>query len=65
MKIRASLSERLVLVHIDFEAAASPETSGRPLEMFIDASDFGWAATLTQRPRPHGAPEIISILAKG
>jgi len=45
-------------------AAAKPEEPGRPLEMFIVASDYGWAATLTQRPEPHRAPRVISIIAK-
>jgi hypothetical protein len=39
LKIRQGLTEKAILVHIDFEAAANPELSGRPLEMFIDASD--------------------------
>ena len=50
---------------MDYEAAANPAASGRPLEMFIDASDYGWSATLTQRPTPHAAPKVISIVAKG
>ena len=54
----------MVLVHIDHEAAARPEESGRPLEMLIDTSDYGWAAPLCQRPEPHKAPKVISILAK-
>ena len=65
LKIRKSLSETVVLRHMDFDAAAHPEESGRPLEIFIDASDFGWCATLTQRLVPHGTPKIIAIIAKG
>jgi hypothetical protein len=49
---------------MDFDAAAHPETSGRPLELFIDASDYGWAAVLCQRVSPHKAPKIISVLCK-
>ena len=33
--------------------------------MSIDASDYGWAATLCQRPEPGRAPKIISVIAKG
>ena len=33
--------------------------------MFLDASDYGWAATLCQRPEPLKAPKVISIVAKG
>ena len=64
-KIRLMLSEGATLTHIDYEAAARPELTGRPLEMFIDASDYGWAGTLTQRPAPHAAPKIVAIVAKG
>ena len=31
----------------------------------MDASDYGWAAVLTQRMEPHGPPKIIDIIAKG
>ena len=53
-----------VLVHIDYEAAQNPMESGRPLELWVDASDYGWCGCLTQRPGPHRAPKIISIVAK-
>ena len=39
LKIRAGLNESATLVHIDYEAAANPKVSGRPLEIFLDASD--------------------------
>ncbi|MCP4193147.1 MAG: hypothetical protein GY768_21255, partial [Planctomycetaceae bacterium] len=63
--IRKSLCDNVVLTHVDFEAAASPAESLRPLELFVDASDYGWAGTLCQRLVPHGAPKLISIVAKG
>ena len=59
------LAKHVVLRHVDYNAAANPDVSGRPLEIFFDASDYGWAAVLTQRETPHGAPKIISIVAKG
>ena len=65
MKIREMLSRNVVLHHVDFAAAADAAGSGRPLEMFIDASDYGWAAVLCQRIAPQGAPKICSIIAKG
>ena len=65
LKIRQALAQGAVLVHIDYEAAASPEKPGRALEIFIDASDFAWAATLTQRLVPHGAPKVVAISARG
>ncbi len=63
-KTRELLSENVTLVHMDHWAAAHPEESGRPLEMFIDASDFAWSATLCQRPEPHKAPKIVAITTK-
>ena len=33
--------------------------------MFFDASDYGWAAVLCQRLEAHGAPTMLSIIAKG
>jgi hypothetical protein len=64
LKIRTALSRDVVLNHMDHWAAAHPELSGRPLEMFIDASDYAWSATLTQRPAPHKAPKIIAVITK-
>ena len=65
LKIRGALCRDVVLRHVDFVAAADPAASGRPLEMFVDASDYAWAATLCQRPEPMAAPKIIAITAKG
>ena len=65
LRIRSALCREVVLLHVDYVAASRPERSGRPLEMFVDASDYGWAATLCQRPEPHAAPKIVAILAKG
>ena len=62
--LRGMLRDNCVLHHPRFQDAAEPEVSGCPFEMFIDASDFAWAAVLTQRLEPHGAPKIISIKAK-
>ena len=59
------LARDVVLHHPDFSAAAKPMESGRPFEIFIDASDDGWAAVLTQRDTPHGTPKIVSVVAKG
>ena len=59
--IRQMLRRDAVLAYPDYAAAQDPRKSGRPLEIFIDASDYGWAAVLCQRLHPHGAPKIISI----
>ena len=60
--IRKCLCEGAVLHHPDFQAASHPEESGRPFEIFIDASDYGWAGVLCQRLVPHGTPKIIAIV---
>ena len=60
LKIRGMMSSSVVVHHVDYEAAARPEISGRPYELFIDASDYGWAATLTQRPEPGRAPKVVA-----
>ncbi len=31
----------------------------------MDASDYGWAATLCHRPVPRKAPQIAAVVAKG
>ena len=64
LKIRSMLANELVLRHLDYAAAANPAASGRPLEIFIDASGYGWCATLCQRENPQGAPKIVSMIAK-
>ena len=64
LAIRTMLSEKCVLRHMDFDAAARPDLTGRPLEMFVDASDYGWAATLCQRLAPHETPKILAIICK-
>jgi len=65
LNIRSALCRDVVIRHVDYVAASKPEESGRPFEMFVDASDYGWAATLCQRPEPMRAPKIVSIVAKG
>jgi hypothetical protein len=63
-EIRKMLSKGAVLHHPDYVAASVPWESGRPFEIFVDASDYGWSVVLCQRPKPHAAPKIICILAK-
>ena len=60
--MRKCLCEKAVLHYPDFVAAAHPDESGRPFEVFVDASDYGWAGVLTQRMVPHGTPKIIAIV---
>ena len=62
--IRRMVAHHGVLRHPDFSAAQKPHDSGRPFELFVDASDFAWCGTLCQRLRPHGAPKIISMISR-
>jgi len=62
--IRTMLSRKAVLMHPDYIAASVPWESGRPFEIFVDASDYGWCAVLCQRPKPHAAPMIIGMISK-
>ena len=61
---RLMLHSKVVLVHPDYEAAQKPLESGRPLELFVDASGSGWCGSLCQRPRPKSAPTIVAIAAQ-
>ena len=63
-RTRQLLHAGAVLKHIDYVAAMVPDQSGRPLEIFIDASDYGVCATLCQRPAPHRAPMIVAMFTK-
>ena len=45
-QIRTMLSKGAVLHHPDYVAASVPWKSGRPFEIFVDASDYGWSAVL-------------------
>lgn len=62
--IRSSLAKHATLTHMDFGKAANPEKSGCPLEMFIDANDYGWAACLTQRLEPHAVSKIVLLISR-
>ena len=48
----------------DWEAAAYPWSSGRPFELFLDASDISWCAALVQRDKPAGTPRLIAFVCK-
>ena len=48
----------------DFHAASRPWVTGRPCEVYIDASDLAWCVVLCQRSVPGGTPKIIGIVTK-
>ena len=61
----APVDQAVVLVVPDWNAAAYPWVSGRPFEMWVDASDEAWSICLCQRKEPAGTPQIIAFVAKG
>ena len=65
LRTKELMCESVVLHHVDYFATWRPQESGRPLEMFVDANDYGWAAALCQRPELGEAPKIMSVIAKG
>ena len=48
----------------DYLAAADYIHSGRPFLLFVDASDFGYAAVLDQSEVTHGTPRPIAVMSK-
>ena len=46
--MRTALVETAALYMPDYEAAQNPE-SGRPLELYIDACDYGWGCISPER----------------
>ena len=47
-----------------WKAAARPWDSGRPLEIYIDASDTAWCAVLCQRTKAGGTPRPFALVAR-
>ena len=62
--LRTSVAENVPLVNPDFAAAADYVRSGRPFEIYSDASDFGWSCVLAQRETVHGVPRPIAVAAR-
>ena len=54
--------DRCPITSPGFEAAGRPEESGRPFEIFSDASDYGWCCILTQRDCRGGTPKIVVVV---
>ena len=67
-KAFAELREAVVadaLLHVpDYEAAANAVETGRPFEIYIDASEYAWGCVLSQRMAPGGAPRPIAIFSR-
>eukprot|EP00969_Alexandrium_andersonii_P279445 12352026-Alexandrium_andersonii.AAC.1 len=56
--------EKVVLTTPDWAAAARPWESGRPFEMYVDASDEAWCVVLCQRAVPDSTPRPIGMVAR-
>ena len=52
------------LACLDYSAAADKH-SGRPIELFVDASDIAWAATLAQRSCRDGPLRPVAVVGRG
>ncbi|CAD7973300.1 unnamed protein product [Amoebophrya sp. A120] len=63
-KLKHALDAHVYLVSIDVEAARAWRTSGRPIEVFIDASDIACSFVVTQRPAPHQKPQPVYFQSK-
>ena len=63
-QLKQSVATHTPLVNPDFEAAARYVESGRPFMLFVDASDYGYAAVLAQPATIHGTPRPIAVLSK-
>ena len=62
--MRASVAEDAELACVDYRLASKGIAGGCPLELYIDASGYAWAATLAQRPAPEEAPRPIAVFNK-
>ena len=63
-KLRNAVATHTPLVNPDYEAARNYVATGRPFELYVDASDYGYAAVLCQRADVHGTPRPIAVLSK-
>ena len=62
--LRHAVATHAPLVNPDYEAARDYVKTGRPFELFVDASDYGYSAVLCQRAEVHGTPRPIAVLSK-
>ena len=61
--LKNGIYEDAALHSADYSAAADPG-SGRPLELYVDASDLAWGCTLAQRQEVGGAPRPIAVYSR-
>ena len=61
--LKNGIYEDAALHSVEYTAAADPG-SGRPLELYVDASDLAWGRTLAQRQEVGGAPRPIAVYSR-
>ena len=57
------LHSNAILNHIAYAAAQHLVESGRPLDLFVDASDYGWRGVLGRLQSPHSARKFVISIA--
>ena len=62
-KLISSIVDDAVLTWPDWEAAKEFTTSGRPFEIFVDASQYAIGCVLTQRASRDGPPRPIAVFS--
>ena len=63
LKKSSGIADEAALHAPDFLAAADLE-SGRPFELWIDASEYAWACVLAQREEKGGCPRPIAMYGR-
>ena len=61
--MKRAVAREIGLATIDYALAADPE-SGCPIELYVDASDIAWAATLCQRPGKGQGPRPVAVVGR-
>ena len=59
-RLKRCVADKVPLVNPDYTAAGRYWETGRPFEIYIDASHFGWTAVVAQRAEPHAVPRPIA-----
>ena len=59
--LRNAVAAQAPLTNPDYEAARDYIKTGRPFMLFVDASDYGYAAVLCKAEEVHGTPRPIAV----
>ncbi len=62
-QLKTAVAREIGLATIDYALAADKD-SGCPIELFVDASDIAWAATLCQRPAKDKPPRPVAVVGR-